>query len=155
MGWPSDCPNPAQERKSRQAAIFVPRDQLAERSGHPVMEKLSAKVENWSVVDNLIFHGFRELEPGQRLTGRLMGHTDLPNGVIYTSVIQRVDKDKGLVEAGNTVYQLGHVNEYYEQWASGQHEGSTAQPTRVPSFVPDPRKPVTAYPAAMPAFRQG
>jgi hypothetical protein len=116
------------------------------------MEKLSAKIENWSVVDNLIFHGFRELEPGQRLTGRLMGHTDLPNGVIYTSVIQRVDKEKGLVEAGNAIYQLGNVNEYYEQWSSEQHE-TAAQPTRVPSFVP--RKPVTGYPSAIPAFRQG
>jgi hypothetical protein len=119
------------------------------------MEKLSAKIENWSVVDNLIFHGFRELEPGQRLTGYLMGHTDLPNGVIYTSVIQRVDKDKGLVETGNTVYQLGHVNEYYGQWASDQREGTAAQSTRVPSFVLDPRKPVTAYPSAVPAYRQG
>jgi hypothetical protein len=117
------------------------------------MEKLSAKIENWSIVDNLIFHGFRELEPGQRLTGYLMGHTDLPNGVIYTSVIQSVDRARGLVETGNAVYQLGQVNEEYEQWAS---RGERAV-REVPAFVGDPRKSVTAYPPAQPAhaFRHG
>jgi hypothetical protein len=71
------------------------------------MDKLSAKIENWAVVDNLIFHGFRKLEPGQRLTGYLMGHSDLPNGVIYTAVIQSVDQANGLVETANSVYRLG------------------------------------------------
>jgi hypothetical protein len=118
------------------------------------MEKLTAKIENWSVVDNLIFNGFRELEPGQRLTGRLMGHTDLPNGVIYTSVIKSIDKANGRVEAGNTVYQLGQVNEQYEHWAD-MHEAQAAAPTVVPAFVPDPRKPVTGYAVSVPAFRQG
>ena len=116
------------------------------------MEKLTAKIENWSVVDNLIFNGFRDLEPGQRLTGYLMGHTDLPNGVIYTSVIKSIDKAKGLVETGNTVYQLGQINEPYENWAESAH---ASQQSCVPAFVPDPRKPVTAYPVSVPAFRQG
>lgn len=120
------------------------------------MEKLSAKIENWSVVDNLIFHGFRELEPGQRLTGYLMGHTDLPNGVIYTSVIQSVDQANGLVETGNTVYRLGKISEEYQSWTAVQHEGAQQQ-VHVPAFVPEARRPVTAYPAvaSMPAFRQG
>lgn len=116
------------------------------------MEKLTAKIENWSVVDNLIFNGFRELEPGQRLTGYLMGHSDLPNGVIYTSVIKSIDKATGLVETGNTVYQLGQINEQYEHWAESAH---SSQQSRVPAFVPDSRKPVTAYPVSVPAFRQG
>jgi len=77
------------------------------------MDKLSAKIENWAVVDNLIFHGFRKLEPGQRLTGYLMGHSDLPNGVIYTAVIQSVDQANGLVETANSVYRLGQANEFY------------------------------------------
>jgi hypothetical protein len=120
------------------------------------MEKLSAKIDNWSVVDNLIFHGFRELEPGQRLTGYLMGHSDLPNGVIYTSVIQSVDQANGLVETANTVYRLGQVNEYYQHWAANQREHA-AQQVHVPAFVPDSRRPVAAYPSvgSVPAFRQG
>jgi hypothetical protein len=119
------------------------------------MEKLSAKIENWSIVDNLIFNGFRELEPGQRLTGYLMGHSNLPNGVIYTSVIQSVDHARGLVETGNTVYQLGQVNEEYEQWASYQRGERNVR--EFPAFVADPRKSVTAYPPAQPAhaFRHG
>lgn len=118
------------------------------------MEKLSARIENWSIVDNLIFHGFRQLEPGQRLTGYLMGHSNLPNGVIYTSVIQSVDAANGLVETGNTIYQLGKVNEEYEHWALDQQTPSVAR--EVPAFAADPRKPVTGYPSAtsFPAFRQ-
>jgi hypothetical protein len=115
------------------------------------MDKLSAKIENWSVVDNLIFHGFRKLEPGQRLTGYLMGHSDLPNGVIYTSVIQRIDPANGLVETGNTVYRLGQVNEFYQQWAANQNE--EPQQVHVPSFA-DARRPATGY-SSIPAFRQG
>jgi hypothetical protein len=111
------------------------------------MEKLSAKIENWSVVDNLIFNGFRELEPGQRLTGYLMGHTDLPNGVIYTSVIRSVDKANGLVETGNTLYHLGQMNESYQLWSSAQRQGLPAPQLRVPAFVPDSRRPVTGYPS--------
>ncbi len=120
------------------------------------MEKLSARIENWSVVDNLIFHGFRDLEPGQRLTGNLMGHTDLPNGIIYTSVIQRIDVANGLVETGNTIYRLGRVSDEYEQWISDRRDAHTGRDPRVPNFVTDSRKPATAYPAgALPAFRQG
>ena len=118
------------------------------------MDKLSAKINNWSVVDNLIFNGFRDLEPGQRLTGYLMGHSDLPNGVIYTAVIQRVDRANGLVETGNTIYQLGHINEQYQFWASQQREGAAARQTTVPAFIPEPRRPVAAYPtASLPALR--
>ncbi|HVT97025.1 MAG TPA: hypothetical protein VHE33_05925 [Acidobacteriaceae bacterium] len=117
------------------------------------MDKLSAKIENWAVVDNLIFHGFRKLEPGQRLTGYLMGHSDLPNGVIYTSVIQRVDQANGLVETGNTVYRLGQVNEFYQQWATNEAEEATQQV----HFMPDSRRPSAGYPAvgSIPAYRQG
>lgn len=119
------------------------------------MEKLSAKIENWSVVDNLIFHGFRKLEAGQRLTGYLMGHTDLPNGVIYTSVIQRVDTANGLVETANTVYRLGQMNEFYEHWAAAQIEEPETQQVHIPAFVPDARRPVVGYSASVPAYRQG
>lgn len=128
---------------------------MAESQGFPSMDKLAAKIENWSVVDNLIFHGFRKLEPGQRLTGYLMGHTDLPNGVIYTSVIQSVDLSNSRVETTNSVYHLGHMNEAYEVWATEQREMRSADEIPAPTFAPAPRKPVTAYPGAIPAFRQG
>lgn len=118
------------------------------------MDKLSAKIDNWSVVDNLIFNGFRNLEPGQRLTGYLMGHSDLPNGVIYTSVIQRVDKANGLVETSNSVYQLGQMNESYQLWSSELREGVAPRQVRVPTFIPDSRRPVASYPpASLPALR--
>jgi hypothetical protein len=116
------------------------------------MDKLSAKIENWAVVDNLIFHGFRKLEPGQRLTGYLMGHSDLPNGVIYTAVIQSVDQANGLVETANSVYRLGQANEFYQQWAAQQSE--EPQQVHVSSFVPDARRPAAGY-TALPAYRQG
>ncbi len=116
------------------------------------MDKLSAKVENWAVIDNLIFHGFRKLEPGQRLTGYLMGHSDLPNGVIYTAVIQRVDLANGLVETANSVYRLGKIDESYMRWTAVQSELPAATQQ---VFVPDARRPVAAYPSAVPAYRQG
>ncbi len=121
------------------------------------MEKLSARIEHWSVIDNLIFNGFRDLEPGQRLTGYLMGHSNLPNGVIYTSVIQNVDLANGLVDTGNTVYRLGRASDDYEQWRSDRSEAVPALELRFPTFISDPRKPVTSYPASVPmhALRQG
>ncbi len=121
------------------------------------MDKLSAKIENWAVVDNLIFHGFRKLEPGQRLTGYLMGHSDLPNGVIYTAVIQSVDQANGLVETANSVYRLGQVNEFYQQWATEQKDEAAPQQVHVHTFVPESRRPSTGYPsvASIPAYRQG
>jgi hypothetical protein len=112
------------------------------------MEKLSAKIEDWSIVDNLIFHGFRKLEPGQRLTGYIMGHTNLPNGVIYTSVIQSIDTANGLVETLNTVYQLGQVNEEYQLWASEQPDALVAREAAIPAFAGDPRRTVTVYPSS-------
>lgn len=117
------------------------------------MDKLSAKIENWAVVDNLIFHGFRKLEPGQRLTGYLMGHSDLPNGVIYTAVIQNVDLANGMVETANSVYRLGKVDETYQNWTKVEEN---AKQIHVASFVPDVRRPVAAYSSvAVPAYRQG
>jgi hypothetical protein len=80
------------------------------------MEKPLAKIDNWSVVGSVVLEGYRELEPGQRLTGEVLGHTDLPNGIIYTSAILSIDMDNRLVETRNTVYELGRANENYERW---------------------------------------
>jgi hypothetical protein len=76
-----------------------------------------ARIDNWSVVGSVVLGGYRELEPGQRLTGEVLGHTNLPNGIIYTSAILSIDLPNGIVETQNTVYELGHISEDYERWS--------------------------------------
>ncbi len=88
------------------------------------------KIENWSAVGSVVFEGFCPLEPGQRLTGDVMGHTNLRNGSIYTSAILNVDLDNRLVETRNTLYQLGVVNEDYARWM-GEQEKARAEQERV------------------------
>lgn len=78
--------------------------------------KPRVKIEKWSVVDSVISTGYQELAPGQRLTGSIFGHADLPNGIIYTSAIVSVDREAGLVETLNTLYQLGKIDEEYDRW---------------------------------------
>jgi hypothetical protein len=108
------------------------------------MDKPFVRIENWAVVDDLIFQGFRELEPGQRLTGTILATTDLPKGMIFTAVIQSIDLDKGVVETQNTVYQLGQVDEDWERWEAEQSE--TSMPHAVlAEFIQDRRKPVLPY----------
>ena len=80
------------------------------------MEKPTVKIDDWSVVDNVVSQVYRELEPGRRLFGTILGHADLPNGIIYTSAIVRVDRVRGLVETRNSVYQLGQVSDSYARW---------------------------------------
>ncbi|HEX3661791.1 MAG TPA: hypothetical protein VHU89_10190 [Acidobacteriaceae bacterium] len=109
------------------------------------MDKPLVRIENWAVVDDLIFQGFRELQAGQRLTGTLLATTDLPRGVIFTSVIQSIDLDKGLVETGSTVYRLGQVDEEWEQWETEQNQTSVPQHAILAAFIQDRRKPVVPY----------
>lgn len=109
------------------------------------MEKPLVRIENWAVVDDLIFQGFRELEPGQRLTGAILATTDLPKGIIYTAVIQSVDFNHGVVETQNTVYQLGQVDEEWERWEAEQTETSVPLHAIIAEFIQSRRKPVAAY----------
>jgi len=118
------------------------------------MEKSLVRIENWAVVDGLIFQDFRELKPGQRLTGTILATTDLPKGIIYTSVIQSVDLDNGLVETGNSVYQLGQVDEEWERWEAEQNETSVPHAI-LAAFIRDRRKPVAGYVPAGPIAAQG
>ncbi|HZZ38526.1 MAG TPA: hypothetical protein VFE06_05290 [Acidobacteriaceae bacterium] len=108
------------------------------------MDKPLVRIENWAVVDNLVFRGFRELEPGQRLTGTILATTDLPKGMIYTSVIRSVDLDNGVVDTGNATYQLGQVDDAWEQWESEQSETSVPH-AMLAEFIHDRRKPVSPY----------
>jgi hypothetical protein len=91
------------------------------------MEKPLAKIDNWSVVGSVVLEGYRELEPGQRLTGEVLGHTDLPNGIIYTSAILSIDLENRQVETRNTVYELGRVNESYQRWSTGRQRSGDEQ----------------------------
>ena len=118
------------------------------------MEKPLVRIENWAVVDDLIFQDFRELRPGQRLTGTILATTDLPKGMIFTSVIQSVDLDNGLVETGSTVYQLGQVDEDWERWETAQKETSLPHAI-LAAFIQDRRKPVAAYGSTAPIAAQG
>jgi hypothetical protein len=68
-------------------------------------EKPIVRIENWAVVGSVIFRGYRELEPGQRLTGDVMGHTNLRNGSIYTSAILNIDLRNRVVETHNSLYE--------------------------------------------------
>jgi hypothetical protein len=78
------------------------------------MDKPVVRIENWSVVSSALFQGYRDLQPGQRLTGDVMGHT------IYTSAILNVDLANKLVETHNSLYLLGEVSEDYARWMGGQ-----------------------------------
>ena len=109
------------------------------------MDKPLVRIENWSVVDNLVFHGFRRLESGQRLTGTLLATTDMPKGIIYTSVIQSVDWREGIVETQNTVYQLGQVDQAWERWEAGQAVEAAPRPSLLTELIEGRRKPVAPY----------
>jgi hypothetical protein len=80
------------------------------------------RIENWSVVGSVIYYGFRNLEPGARLTGDVMGHSNLRNGTIYTSAILTIDRLRGMVETHNSIYSLGEVSEDYARWMDAQEQ---------------------------------
>jgi hypothetical protein len=90
------------------------------------MDKPVINIDNWAVVGSVIFEGYRELEPGQRLVGDVLGHKNLHSGLIYTSAILSVDLTSRLVETRNTLYRLGAVSQDYERWALLQKQPRAA-----------------------------
>jgi hypothetical protein len=94
---------------------------VAEKPVKPIVQ-----IENWAVVGSVMFEGYRELEPGQRLVGDVFAHNNLRSGLIYTSAILSVDCASRLVETHNTVYRLGVVSEDYDSWASRQGQPRAA-----------------------------
>jgi hypothetical protein len=81
------------------------------------MSKTLVRIENWSVVGDLISENYRELQPGNHLAGYAFGHVNLPNTkFVYTSRIVSVDLSNGLVETLNTSYELGEINAEYKRW---------------------------------------
>jgi hypothetical protein len=82
------------------------------------MQKPLVTIENWGVVESVISYGFEELQPGNRLTGFVLGHANLPNTkLVFTSPILTVDLGEGVVETLNTMYKLGEANDEYKAWA--------------------------------------
>ena len=81
------------------------------------MQKPLVTIEDWGVVENVISHGFEELQPGNHLTGFVIGHTNLPRSKrVFTSSIVTVDVSQALVETQNTMYHLGEASEEYKAW---------------------------------------
>lgn len=81
------------------------------------MKMAKVKLENWYVVDNGTFQGFRNLAPGQRLTGRVKGLFGIPRGTVYSAAIVSIDERRRRVRTANAVYRLGAVDAAYEKWA--------------------------------------
>ena len=90
------------------------------------MQKKIVRIENWSVVSSVIYDGYCELEQGRRLTGDVLAHTQLRNGLIYTSAILNVDRRSGFVETRNTIYELGQINPEYQQWLEVREKARAA-----------------------------
>jgi hypothetical protein len=80
------------------------------------MDKPIVDISNWAVVEGVAHCAYGELAPGRRLTGYVLGHDDLPNGLIFTSLVVKVDHDAGLVQTMNHVYRLGRISDDYAHW---------------------------------------
>jgi hypothetical protein len=81
------------------------------------MHKPLVIIESWAVVQSAGLQNYQELRPGNRLTGYVFGHANLPNTkVICTSPILSVDVSQRMVETLNTMYQLGEPDAAYRVW---------------------------------------
>jgi hypothetical protein len=89
------------------------------------MKKPKVKLENWSVVDKLLLQDYRDLAPGQRLSGRVRKLFGIPQGTVFSATIVNVDRKRRWVETPNAVYRLGAVSHAYQRWA-GQEAGQSA-----------------------------
>jgi hypothetical protein len=85
------------------------------------MEKPPIRIDDWAVVESAGVPALRPLEPGYRLAGCVFDHGTLPNGLICTSPIVRVDEVAGIVETRNNVYRLGRRSQEYELWLQRQN----------------------------------
>ena len=89
------------------------------------MQKPLATIENWAVIQKTSALSYEELQPGERLMGKVVGHSALPNAeCIYTSPILHVNASEGLVETRNTMYQLGEPSDGYKTWQRERKAGA-------------------------------
>ena len=92
-----------------------------ERLVPSTMNKPSVRIDDWSVVKDLISERYCDLQSDSHLTGYASRHRNFPSTkFIYTSRIVSVDLSKGLVETLNTTYELGEVNVEYRMWEEKQ-----------------------------------
>lgn len=81
--------------------------------------KPTVRIENWSVVNDVISPAYRDLVPGYRLTGYTLQYQDRPCGLIYSSAILAVNPDASRVETAEAIYLLGRADRRYERWYQG------------------------------------
>ena len=91
------------------------------------MAKPLVTIENWSAVRVGTYLAYQELEEGCLLTGRVFGHSKLPDQkLVFTSPILSVDEAAGTVETRNTMYSLGQPSAEYKSWSSEQKSVAAA-----------------------------
>jgi hypothetical protein len=94
------------------------------------MQKLKpyAKLENWAVVESANLDGYRALQTGNLLVGKVFGHPRIGEGTfIFSSPIERLDVKNNVAETRNTSYRLGQASREYQAWAEqNQHAGAAA-----------------------------
>ena len=101
------------------------------------MEKPVVRLENWTVIDDLVPLNYEGLGTGKRLAGNAIGHADVAaGGFIYTPPIVQVNGR--LIETRNTVYELGEPSNVYKMWKRERHLESigAASPTLATPFRP-------------------
>jgi hypothetical protein len=81
------------------------------------MRKRKVKLENWSVVDGLTMQDFRDMVPGQRVSGRVRSWFGIPQGTVFSATIVSIDRKRRRIETPNAVYRLGAMSKAYERWA--------------------------------------
>ncbi|MGA8109121.1 MAG: hypothetical protein WBD46_02655 [Acidobacteriaceae bacterium] len=99
------------------------------------MKKPKVRLENWSVVDSLLLQDYRELAPGQRLSGRVQRLFGIPQGTVFSATIVSVDRKRRRVETPHAVYRLGAVSRAYERWAGENDPQPVPAPYSVQSVV--------------------
>jgi hypothetical protein len=100
---------------------------LPRERGKRGMSKPLVTIENWAVVQSVVFQSYELLQPGKHLMGNFVGHANLPDTLfIYTSSIVSVDRNMGVVETRNTRYQLGEASDEYKTWERERRAATAA-----------------------------
>lgn len=81
------------------------------------MPKPIVTIEQWGVVQSVIFPTYDELQAGNHLTGHVFAHTYLGREtVVCTSPIVSVDFSQRIVETLYAIYRLGEPGDEYQAW---------------------------------------
>lgn len=81
------------------------------------MPKPIVTIEQWGVVQSVIFPTYDELLPGNHLTGYVFAHASFRRrSLVCTSPILSVDRGAQVVETLHTMYRLGEPSDEYKSW---------------------------------------